>query len=66
MSTQRIISNSETNTWGSWLMFNDFFAPKFLIRVLIRKLQKNKSKYEYLQDLMTESIEIIRKTNFSR
>ena len=60
-----VFTDKETQTWGSWLMFNDFFAPKFIIRVLAWKMHKEKKDYVYLSDLMEESIRLIKKQNLS-
>lgn len=65
LSSGKVISNDETKTWGAWLMFNDFFAPKFLSRVLAWKMQKENSKSILLSDLMSESIGLIREHNLS-
>jgi ribosomal protein L37E len=58
--------DDETKTWGSWLMFNDFFAPKFLIRILANKLQKEKTEYIMLDALMKDAIENIEKYGLSQ
>ena len=55
-----VISNQETETWGSWLMFNDFFAPKFLARVLAWKLSEKKTETVVLKEFMANVIQIIR------
>jgi len=55
-----IISDKETETWGSWLMFNDFFAPKFLARVLAWKLFEKKTETVVLKEFMISIIQIIR------
>lgn len=57
--------DDETEIWGSWLMFNDFFAPKFLARVLAWKLKKENRDYINLDLLMKESISIIEKQRLS-
>ena len=60
-----VLTDKETQIWGSWLMFNDFFAPKFISRVLAWKMHKEKTDYVYLSDLMEESITLIKKHNLS-
>ena len=65
LSSGKITSNDETKTWGAWLMFNDFFAPKFLSRVLVWKMQKENSDAILLSELMNESIGLISKYNLS-
>src|SRR3989344_2372349 len=55
-----VTSNKETETWGSWLMFNDFFAPKFLARVLAWKLYEKKAETIVLKEFMVDVIQIIR------
>lgn len=66
LKSGRVITNEETKTWGAWLMFNDFFAPKFLARVLAWKMQKNNADSILLSHLMTNSIDIIRTNNLSQ
>lgn len=61
----KIITNNETEIWGSWLMFNDFFAPKFLTRVLAWKMEKEDSDFILLNDLMEEAINLITRYNLS-
>ena len=65
LSSGKVITDDETKTWGAWLMFNDFFAPKFLSRVLAWKMQKVNSDSILLSDLMRESISLISKYNLS-
>ena len=60
-----IISDEESKTWGAWLMFNDFFAPKFLSRVLTWKLHDEETDSILLSDLMDSAIIIIQKYNLS-
>lgn len=60
-----VIADEESKTWGAWLMFNDFFAPKFLCRVLAWKLYKENSDTVFLNDLMSDSINLISKYNLS-
>ncbi|MBR9677024.1 hypothetical protein GOV04_02690 [Candidatus Woesearchaeota archaeon] len=60
-----VIADDETKTWGAWLMFNDFFAPKFLSRVLAWKLHKESSDTIVLSNLMSDSINLISKHNLS-
>jgi len=60
-----VIADDETKTWGAWLMFNDFFAPKFLSRVLAWKLHKESSENILLSNLMDNSINLIIKYNLS-
>ena len=45
-----VFSDKETETWGSWLMFNDFFAPKFLARVLAWRLSEKKKEVVILKE----------------
>lgn len=65
LSSGKVEVDDETKTWGAWLMFNDFFAPKFLSRVLAWKMQKNNSNSILLSELMKESISIISRYNLS-
>src|SRR3989344_3571628 len=53
-------SDRETETWGSWLMFNDFFAPKFLARVLAWKLSEKKTNVIVLKEFMASIVQIIK------
>tara|TARA_Y100000310_G_scaffold344459_1_gene457339 strand:- start:5059 stop:6045 length:987 start_codon:yes stop_codon:yes gene_type:complete len=57
--------DAETKVWGSWLMFNDFFAPKFLTRILAWKIKKENSNYINLYSLIEKSIELIEKQGLS-
>src|SRR3989338_6280635 len=59
------ITDKETQTWGSWLMFNDFFAPKFISSVLAWKMYKEKKDFVFLSDLMEEIISLIENHHFS-
>lgn len=61
----KVIVDKETKIWGSWLMFNDFFAPKFLVRILAWKMKNENSDSVLLNSLLTDAIEIIHKNNFS-
>jgi len=60
-----VISDGETKTWGAWLMFNDFFAPKFLCRVLAWKMHKSKSGSILLSHLMSDATNLINQCNLS-
>ena len=62
----KVIANKETQTWGSWLMFNDFFAPKFISRVLAWKMHKEKKDSIFLNELIEETINLIAKHHFSQ
>lgn len=62
LSSGNVMIDDETQIWGSWLMFNDFFAPKFLSRIIIWKMYKEKKDYIILNELMDDAINII-KTN---
>ena len=53
-------SDRETETWGSWLMFNDFFAPKFLARVLAWRLSEKKTEVVILKEFMASIVQIIK------
>lgn len=66
LKSGNVIIDDETKTWGSWLMFNDFFAPKFLARVLANKLNKEKTDYIMLDELMFSAIENIEKFGLSQ
>jgi len=55
-----VFSDKETETWGSWLMFNDFFAPKYLARVLAWKLSEKKTEAVVLKEFMVNIVQIIR------
>ena len=65
LDSGKVISDKETRIWGPWLMFNDFFAPKFLTRVLAWKMHYENSDYINLKDLMEDSIELIKKYKLS-
>jgi len=56
-----IFVDEETKIWGSWLMFNDFFAPKFLARVLAWKIKKENLDYVPLLSLIEDSVKVIKK-----
>jgi ribosomal protein L37E len=60
-----VIADDETKTWGAWLMFNDFFAPKFLSRVLAWKLHNENLDTILLSNLMSDSIDLISKYDLS-
>lgn len=60
------IINDEARVWGSWVMFNDFFAPKFLARVLAWKLKEEQSDYIVLRELITDAKKVIQKHSLSR
>ena len=62
----KVIADKETQTWGSWLMFNDFFAPKFISRVLAWKMHKEKTNSIFLNELMEEAISLIAKNHLSQ
>ena len=55
-------NDDETKTWGSWLMFNDFFSIKFLARELAMKLKNSSVDTIILDKFITEVVEVI-KTN---
>lgn len=65
LKSGKVIANEETKIWGSWLMFNDFFAPKFLTRTLAWKINNEKKDYISLKSLMEESILLIKKYGLS-
>ncbi len=58
--------DNQAGVWGSWLMFNDFFSPKFLARVLAWKIKKENSEYIVLNSLIEDAVDIIEKYNLSR
>ena len=60
-----VISDRETETWGSWLMFNDFFAPKFLARVLAWKLSEKKTDAVVLKEFMLNIVQIIKENELT-
>lgn len=62
----RVITNEETNVWGSWLMFNDFFAPKFLCRLIAWKMQSENLDSIYLNDLMNSAVNLVKRFNLSQ
>jgi len=66
LKSGEVFSDEETRTWGSWLMFNDFFAPKFLARVLAWKLNEENGGEVRLDSLMEDSIGIIKKNKLSK
>jgi ribosomal protein L37E len=61
-----VFSDKETRTWGSWLMFNDFFAPKLITRVLAWKLYEEKSETVLLSSLMNDVINTIKENGLSK
>lgn len=61
----QITVDDETKIWGSWLMFNDFFAVKFLARVLAWKMENEKSDYVGLNSLIDDSKKTIIKYGLS-
>lgn len=60
------IVDEETRVWGSWVMFNDFFAPKFLARRLAWELKDEKSDYVLLYDFIADAKKTILRHNLSR
>lgn len=61
----KVNSSDETQVWGSWLMFNDFFAPKFLARITAWKIFSQNKDYIRLDLLMEESCKIIESFNLN-
>jgi len=61
-----INKDRESEVWGSWLMFNDFFAPKFITRVLAWKLHEEKSETVLLSSLMRDVIKTIKDAGYSK
>lgn len=55
LKSGRIISDDETEQWGSWLMFNDYFVVKFLGRVLAWKIHNEKSDFVNLKSLIEDA-----------
>lgn len=51
----QVLVDDETRIWGSWLMFNDFFAVKFLARVLAWKIHDEKTDYVLLDSLIEDA-----------
>jgi len=66
LKSGKVISNEETGTWGSWLMFNDFFAPKFLTRLIAWKMHKENKDFILLKNLMNDAISLIKEYNLSK
>ncbi len=62
----KIQSDDETNIWGSWLMFNDFFAPKFLSRVLAWEMHLKKTESVHLDNLMETALKLVAQYNLSQ
>lgn len=62
----KVNTDDGTEIWGSWLMFNDFFAPKFLARVLAWKIKKENLEYVVLNSLIEDAVELIEKYELSR
>lgn len=62
----KILPDDESNVWGSWLMFNDFFAPKFLTRVLAWEMHRKKSESVQLNALMENALGLIAQYNLSQ
>lgn len=62
----KITVDEETRIWGSWLMFNDFFAPKFLARVLAWKIKKENREFIPLISLLKDSIHLIKRNGLSK
>jgi len=61
----QVTVDDETKIWGSWLMFNDFFAVKFLARVLAWKIKNENTDYIILDSLITDSEKTITKYGLS-
>ncbi len=59
LKSGKVITDAETQTWGSMLMCNDFFAPKFLARVLAWKMYQDGAVYITLDSLMKDAIKTI-------
>ena len=57
----QVTVDDETKIWGSWLMFNDFFAVKFLARVLAWKIKNENTDYVVLDSLIKDSENTITK-----
>lgn len=66
LNRANVHSDKETRTWGSWLMFNDFFAPKLITRVLAWKLYEEKSETVLLSSLMNDVIKTIKENGLSK
>jgi len=64
LQSGKVFADNETKVWGSWLMFNDFFAPKFLARVLAWKMHHEKKDDVDVLSLIQESVRLIEKHNF--
>ncbi len=60
LKSGNVFSDKETETWGSWLMFNDFFAPKFLARVLAWKLSEKKTEAGSPKEFLVSIVQIIK------
>ncbi len=65
LESGEIMADEETKVWGHWLMFNDFFAPKFLTRVLGWKMHESGADYIKLDELMIDSIRLIKNHKLS-
>jgi len=66
LNSGNIHTNEETETWGSWLMVNDFFSIKLLSRILAWKITKEDSNYINLMTLIKDSVTLIQKYNLSK
>jgi len=65
LNRANIDADKESEVWGSWLMFNDFFAPKLICRVLAWKLHEEESETILLSSLMSSVIKTIETTGLS-
>lgn len=66
LKSGRVTADTESKVWGSWLMFNDFFAPKFLTRITAWKISKDKQDYILLSDLIKDSVDVIGDFNLNK
>ena len=66
LQSGNVIIDDETKTWGSWLMFNDFFAPKLITRVLAWKLHEEETETILLSSLMSDVIKTIEESGLSK
>jgi ribosomal protein L37E len=57
--------NESTKTWGSWVMFNDFFAPKFLARALAWMISEKNDEHITVEDLVVKAKELIKENGLS-
>jgi len=60
------IKNDETESVGSWGMFNSFFPGKAVLRILANMLNEKELKYAVLNDLIKKTSEVFKSNGLSK